>query len=767
MPSLRKRVSSYFRQLSFHNEPRDRRHNINENSFVTKYLQGHITLKEGPPIIYGKNPTDLPNYELGSYTNGSNTIIGCYSGPNGGLTTVKRTEKHLSVLDDDIDFIDTPDEDVDDDTADRTNIPSLGNNGDNVLPTEWNAKSEYVFGLSDSLYDRNQVTKNKNGDPIADCFGIIARKDSAILAVADGVNWGEKASIAAKSAVHGSLHYLNKTIFNDLKPFENLTIKTDESSISNTSLLDEKTNLVSNTREVFVCLLRAFNCAHDLILENKGMLTTLTVAVILPLRQKLERRIRYSNGEERNETETQYVCCVCNVGDTLAYVYSGKYGVRELTKGSHDVNSNRDMRDALGALGPVDGINPELSNLTLSITTLQKGDIVMVASDGLTDNFDPNVCKFTVNTKNDQQSTVRKPSMRQRAMQSQVPLEIKMPVTKPVKNIETPAQKPPIKPPRKSKTRDSSGRNSAERSSIRSSATEKSSSPSVENISIQGKNNNTSVVDQHSSIGSSMKSQTSEPSSSEINSSPINNSSNEVVNSSSSNVPVGEYENPLVAAFMRENSLEESSKSDKGSKTPPVVENRASSLRRQAANQIKQDPVAAESSQTQRPVTPKAVASKTLQTVPEKSSNSPRKIDVGYKFLRSKTTVDMRSSNVKHIVRNEDGVPYITPIQRYELQLLLMEDILKNGISGKDSPCTSAKRLCENLISYTLSITSAKRHTLEDPDLYFDNKNGILVEVTNQEKKIRRKKGLERVQNLPGKLDHVTIVAYNVGNFAL
>lgn len=68
-----------------------------------------------------------------------------------------------------------------------------------------------------------------------------------------------------------------------------------------------------------------------------------------------------------------------------------------LTTGSHDINCNRDMRDALGALGPVDGIKPELSNLTLSITTLQKGDIVMVASDGLTDNFDPNVCRFTVN----------------------------------------------------------------------------------------------------------------------------------------------------------------------------------------------------------------------------------------------------------------------------------------------------------------------------------------------------------------------------------
>lgn len=134
--------------------------------------------------------------------------------------------------------------------------------------------------------------------------------------------------------MHGSLHYLNKTIFNDTKPFENLTIKTDESSLS-TSVIDENVNLISNTREVFICLLRAFNCAHDLILENKGMLTTLTVAVVLPLKQKLERRIVSHTGSgERRESETQYVCCVCNVGDTLAYVYSQQYGIRELTKGN-------------------------------------------------------------------------------------------------------------------------------------------------------------------------------------------------------------------------------------------------------------------------------------------------------------------------------------------------------------------------------------------------------------------------------------------------
>ena len=45
----------------------------------------------------------------------------------------------------------------------------------------------------------------------------------------------------------------------------------------------------------------------------------------------------------------KFVACTCNVGDSLAYVYSPSQGhVREITQGSHDIQSNRDMRDALG-----------------------------------------------------------------------------------------------------------------------------------------------------------------------------------------------------------------------------------------------------------------------------------------------------------------------------------------------------------------------------------------------------------------------------------
>ena len=50
----------------------------------------------------------------------------------------------------------------------------------------------------------------------------------------------------------------------------------------------------------------------------------------------------------------------------------------------------------MGALGPVDGTNPELNNLTVSMTIVDKNDIVFLTSDGITDNFDPVVGKFAI-----------------------------------------------------------------------------------------------------------------------------------------------------------------------------------------------------------------------------------------------------------------------------------------------------------------------------------------------------------------------------------
>lgn len=51
------------------------------------------------------------------------------------------------------------------------------------------------------------------GDPIADSFGVSARKNNALLIVADGVNWGEKSKMAARCAVYGCMKFMNEKLF--------------------------------------------------------------------------------------------------------------------------------------------------------------------------------------------------------------------------------------------------------------------------------------------------------------------------------------------------------------------------------------------------------------------------------------------------------------------------------------------------------------------------------------------------------------------------
>lgn len=232
------------------------------------------------------------------------------------------------------------------------------------------------------------------------------------------------------------------------------------------------------------------------------------------------------------------------------------------------------MRDALGALGPVDGINPELSNLTLSITTLRKGDIVMVASDGLTDNFDPNVCRFTVNCNVEPSKPKRTTTSRPTKITPTHTVEEHKPhAFKPVRVVENP-QKPPVKPPRRSKNRDDSSRSSAESSVKSVTMSEKSSSQSIESVAetqnTHGKSESDNLSSELSDTNklveggrSSVKEDGSvsvgdekalqKPLEAEVNETP----------DAASNKPEVDYTNPLVQQFIRENSVEDSPKIEK------------------------------------------------------------------------------------------------------------------------------------------------------------------------------------------------------------
>ncbi|XP_035223958.1 PP2C-like domain-containing protein CG9801 [Stegodyphus dumicola] len=383
MPTLREKIAGLLRQIPPHTD-NSKIENLQagvssqagstpQESFIQKYLNGQLKRNQ-PEIIFGKCCYDLPMKKVAKL---SKVVLAAHTGPAGGLTQVNRKQKPFEYLDLDVDFID------EDYEGSSENINKLNIEESNAVenkekineqapvnekitsvaqdfPDEiagiknWNQPDERAYGTATSLYEKHPVTNANAGEPVADAFAVCLRENSAVLVLADGVNWGEKSCLAARCAVHGCMDYLNNALYRE-------------------------GGRIETTMDIFVCLLRSFHAAHNLILQEEGNLTTLCAAVVCQLRNS-----------------DKFIVCTCNVGDSLAYVYSQKHGVREITQGSHDINSMRDMRDALGALGPVDGVNPELNNLTVSMTIVEQGDYLFLCSDGISDNFDPVVGKFAI-----------------------------------------------------------------------------------------------------------------------------------------------------------------------------------------------------------------------------------------------------------------------------------------------------------------------------------------------------------------------------------
>uniref|UniRef100_T1J1L7 PPM-type phosphatase domain-containing protein n=1 Tax=Strigamia maritima TaxID=126957 RepID=T1J1L7_STRMM len=413
MSSLKKKFAGFIRQISNPGISLDDEE-IEEapkspGCFIQRYLNGEAK-KIQPEILYNRSFQELPVRKISLL---KPSVFAAYTGPQGGLTSVNRDQRNGELYNEELDYLNeellgkrqarlAQQEDLDEflETPPRnstapvpiqrpSNSSSAGrktsiaqdynlvheknfqymyedsnnsNLGDDYFFKDsdnmdvagiknWNRPHNKAFGAAATLYERHPITREKAGEPIADSFAICARENSAILVLADGVNWGERSCLAARCAVHGCVDYLNKTFFN-----EN-TIYT-----------------IETTADIFSVLLRSMFAAHNLILQEDGFLTTLCIAFVCPLRDS-----------------DQFVVCTCNVGDSLAFVYSQEHGVR-----SHDIYSMRDMRDALGALGPVDGPNPELNNLTCSMTLVEETDIVFLTSDGISDNFDPVVGKFAI-----------------------------------------------------------------------------------------------------------------------------------------------------------------------------------------------------------------------------------------------------------------------------------------------------------------------------------------------------------------------------------
>ncbi|XP_058467094.1 PP2C-like domain-containing protein CG9801, partial [Malaya genurostris] len=289
-----------------------------------------------------------------------------------------------------------------------------------------------------------------------------------------------------------------------------------------------------------------------------------------------------------------------------------------LFSASHDVDSMRDMRDALGALGPVNGDKPEITNLTLALTMVEKDDIIFLTSDGISDNFDPVVGKFAV------------------------------PLTNKVQF--------------------------SNHSVFLSSRTENS------HLLAKRQNKNS------------------------------------------------------ISRKPQPNGLSESSTSCK-------LDTDSNSSIYQQSSQLKRRMFEESSSKGTRPV-----------------------------YLRSKTFIEPRLLSTDQKIK-KTMLPQVTGAQRHQLTLLRMADLLMYGINGTLRPSTSAKQLCQLLVDFATCITSAKRKSLEQRELYYKvitSKDGCCKEIgfTKHQQKIARKRIVEgsTFALLPGKLDHASVVAFTVGS---
>lgn len=264
-------------------------------------------------LFYNRHSDRLPNVPVAKFD--STIVCGC-TGPDGGITQL---DLHSECI--------------------PPTKPVVG-------VGEWNISSfNCVYGMSLSLYEEDETTQII-GDPIADVYGAVVRRNNVVLAVADGVSWGKKPRLAARCAARAAIEHVSEHI--------------------------DDINKVSMSSAIFDVLKKSLLASQECIMENRATLTTLSVVVVCPLA----------------ESSQCWGVFVASVGDSPVFVYSPNLNATiEMTIGSNPSNGIRDPKNSGGALGPAVGINPDLENLSFSFLPVLRDDVVLLMTDGVSDNL--------------------------------------------------------------------------------------------------------------------------------------------------------------------------------------------------------------------------------------------------------------------------------------------------------------------------------------------------------------------------------------------
>jgi serine/threonine protein phosphatase PrpC len=221
-----------------------------------------------------------------------------------------------------------------------------------------------VAARSVSTYPMGPCGKVRDGSPICDSYLARFQGNTAILCVADGCGWGVRSREASMKAKCGFVEYV-----------------------------DQNVTKCTTAADVSKVLVRAVAAAHCKIMEGKSEsnsagTTTLLGGYVAPL---------------KDVSGCAFV--LVSIGDCKVYLRkSEKDQVIDLVCDCRAASF--DAKDPGGRIGShnQDGA-PDLRNLTINSCVCERGDMLILVTDGVSDNFDPgllgvNVDGFTVQTRN-------------------------------------------------------------------------------------------------------------------------------------------------------------------------------------------------------------------------------------------------------------------------------------------------------------------------------------------------------------------------------
>lgn len=243
----------------------------------------------------------------------------------------------------------------------------------------------------------------RQGDPICDKFSLQIHSDSAVVALADGCNWGRLPFEAANKAVNGFVQYMDDrlTTITSLRGAGSLLL----------AALSAASKKITEGAEPWECgtttligglLLPILSSSHAPPLGSLPRSSSWSSSNSLnsnflnasPGRTRAgstsctNNNINNNNSNSNNGKGSRSVFVCVSLGDCKAFHYSQRtQQFTDITEGNRQ--NLTDARDPGGRLGPYIEDQPDLRNLHLYFQVAEQDDLIILMSDGIHDNLDP------------------------------------------------------------------------------------------------------------------------------------------------------------------------------------------------------------------------------------------------------------------------------------------------------------------------------------------------------------------------------------------